>query len=102
MADELNITVAAYSNIERGKAEVTVSRLYRIADILGVQITDLLSSRNMVMEKSPEVYGFATKTDVENLKDLIRQYQQELNLIRKDLLLIKKQTVVTKVKKKKN
>jgi transcriptional regulator with XRE-family HTH domain len=34
MADELGITVAAYSNLERGISEISVSRLTAIAGIL--------------------------------------------------------------------
>lgn len=34
MADELGITVAAYSNLERGVSEISVSRLFIIAELL--------------------------------------------------------------------
>jgi len=34
MADELGITVAAYSNLERGVSDISLSRLYQIAKIL--------------------------------------------------------------------
>jgi transcriptional regulator with XRE-family HTH domain len=42
MADELGITVAAYSNLERGVTEITVKRLYQIAKILKLDPHDLL------------------------------------------------------------
>lgn len=42
MADELGITVASYSNIERGVTELTVVRLYAISEILGVAVQSLL------------------------------------------------------------
>lgn len=34
IANELNLSVSAYSNIERGKTEISVSRLYHISKIL--------------------------------------------------------------------
>ena len=34
MADELGITVAAYSNLERGVSEISVSRLFIISGLL--------------------------------------------------------------------
>jgi transcriptional regulator with XRE-family HTH domain len=34
LADELGITVAAYSNLERGVSEISVNRLFIIANIL--------------------------------------------------------------------
>ena len=34
MADELGITAAAYSNLERGVSDITISRLYEVSRIL--------------------------------------------------------------------
>ncbi len=41
LADELGITVAAYSNIERGITDVTVTRVFQIAQILKLDPTRL-------------------------------------------------------------
>lgn len=43
IADELNITVAAYSNIERGVSDINLTRLEAIARILGTTPTELIS-----------------------------------------------------------
>ncbi len=42
MAFELNISQAAYSKMERGESEITVTRIYEIADILKIPVFDLL------------------------------------------------------------
>lgn len=42
VADELGLTVAAYSNIERGVTDITVSRLRQIAAILEKDMAELL------------------------------------------------------------
>lgn len=42
MAAELGISTGAYSNIERGKTELTVRRLYQIANILKANISSFL------------------------------------------------------------
>ena len=42
MAFMLDISQAAYSNIESGKTEISVRRLMEIADILKVQATELM------------------------------------------------------------
>ena len=42
MATELSISIGAYSNIERGKVDMTVNRLYQIADIFHVNVSVLL------------------------------------------------------------
>jgi len=40
MADELGLTVAAYSNIERGVTDISVSRLTQISGLLGIHPRD--------------------------------------------------------------
>jgi transcriptional regulator with XRE-family HTH domain len=49
VADELGITVAAYSNIERGVTDISVTRAFQIADVLSVNPSHLL------MESKPEL-----------------------------------------------
>jgi transcriptional regulator with XRE-family HTH domain len=44
VADELGITVAAYSNIERGITDISVSRVFQIAAIL--EVNAMVSSWN--------------------------------------------------------
>lgn len=46
MADELGITVAAYSNLERGVTEISINRLFKIAELLKVPINTFLSKEN--------------------------------------------------------
>lgn len=43
MADELGITVAAYSNLERGVTEISINRLFKITELLKVPISVFLS-----------------------------------------------------------
>lgn len=46
MANKLGITQAAYSNLERGKSDITVVQLITIARTLHVEPADLISSRS--------------------------------------------------------
>jgi XRE family transcriptional regulator, regulator of sulfur utilization len=48
MADLLNLSTTAYGDIERGKTDLTVSRLLQIADLLEVPPADLLTG-NMAL-----------------------------------------------------
>lgn len=43
MADMLGLSLPAYADIERGKKEVTLSRLEKIAEKLGVTLNDVLN-----------------------------------------------------------
>ncbi len=42
MSDRLGLTKNNYGKVENGQVELTVSRLYQIADILGVSVNTLL------------------------------------------------------------
>ncbi|WP_299707381.1 helix-turn-helix transcriptional regulator [uncultured Pontibacter sp.] len=42
MAFQLNISQNAYSKLERGETEITVRRIYQIADVLEVSVYELL------------------------------------------------------------
>jgi transcriptional regulator with XRE-family HTH domain len=42
MAEELGISQSAYSKIERGETDITVSQLRKIAVVLGLTLLDLI------------------------------------------------------------
>jgi len=43
VAKSLDITVGAYSKIERGETELTISKLEKISQVLGIDLAQLLS-----------------------------------------------------------
>lgn len=86
MANDLNITPSAYSKIERGITDPSVGRLAQIATILGVDITYFFQGEiESKVEERFVSYGYATKTDVEELSQVIQQLKDELLLIKKEL-----------------
>ncbi len=50
MADGLQISTTAYGDLERGKTEITISRLATIADIFNLDISDLLTDTGIKQE----------------------------------------------------
>lgn len=54
IARDLDIDYSTYGKIERGLIELTVPRMYRIAEILGVSINELMGTKNAnpIPEKS--------------------------------------------------
>jgi len=56
MADKIGISVAAYGCIERGKTDISVTRLARLAEIFEITLFDLLG----ITEKN--VFNFITGT----------------------------------------
>jgi transcriptional regulator with XRE-family HTH domain len=92
MAAELEITAGAYAKIERGETDPSATRLMRIAEILEVDVTSFFQDKSQAtrFEEAPKEYGFATKTDIEQLAHLIKQLNREIEKIKTELVLVKK------------
>ena len=57
MADLLNLSTTAYGDIERGKTDLTLSRLAQIAQVLDVALLTLLTDEAIpaqVIEEKPD------------------------------------------------
>lgn len=92
MAAELEITAGAYAKIERGETDPSATRLLKIAEILEVEVTSFFQDKPQPskVEESPREYGFATKTDIEQLSQLIKQLSRELEKLKAELAAVKK------------
>ena len=77
MSSELGLSIGAYSNIERGKTDITVTRLYEIAALLQVGIYEFLPQMkpNYKLE-DPIAY------DISGLREELRQLRDEISEIR--------------------
>lgn len=42
LADKLEMSLSGYSKLERGEVDITLTKLYRIADILEVSVSQIL------------------------------------------------------------
>ena len=84
VADELDISNSAYAKIERGDTDVQVTRLYAIAKILKVNVADFFQDKNESYQAvdPAKQYGFATKSDIEELTQLVRQLALELEKLK--------------------
>lgn len=106
MAEKLHMSVNGYSKIERGETEPNLSRLQQIADILGVQLNDLLPKNegcvffqiNEGDDNSQNFYNTTQnlETEVERLKlilthkdELLAQQARELSNMQTMLTLLK-------------
>ena len=65
MAEKLGIAQNNYGKIERGITELTVERLYKIAEILGTTPVELLGFENSKLKEKEEI------KEIKNLKDEI-------------------------------
>lgn len=51
-AEKIGITQTNYSNFERGRIDISISRLEKIAEVFNVPITELLSIQNFEFSNS--------------------------------------------------
>ncbi|ADB37193.1 helix-turn-helix domain-containing protein [Spirosoma linguale] len=82
MADLLNLSTTAYGDIERGKTDLTLSRLSQIANVLAISplalLTDEAIPAQVVEEKSEEVASH----ELETLRLVVEKQQLELDKLR--------------------
>ena len=80
VADELGITVAAYSNIERGITDVSVSRVFQIAEIFEVPAARLIEDQEKDIVLEPASTENYTSSLTQQVYMLIQQVHRKMAL----------------------
>lgn len=80
MADELGITVASFSNIERGTTNMNVDRLFKISQLLSMSISELLHEESVTTNINLQDTGEEYES-ISMLKGLISKQQVEIESI---------------------
>jgi transcriptional regulator with XRE-family HTH domain len=84
VAHEMNITIGAYAKIERGETDPSTSRLLQIAEILEVNVISFFEEASELKDGKQD-YGYASKSDVENLSHLVNSLVREIEKLRSEL-----------------
>ena len=81
MAMKLGITLSAYSKIERGKTELTISRLVQIAEILQFELPQFFESEPTTLVEEPIKlgYGFVTRAEFIQQADKLNLLERQLS-----------------------
>jgi transcriptional regulator with XRE-family HTH domain len=97
VALDLGISVGAYNKIESGPTEITVKKLGEIAAILEVDVAYFFREKGLTnkLEDPNKSYGFATKSDIEELISIINIMKQEIAALKANV-----QTLPANKKKK--
>lgn len=85
MAYELGLSTTAYGDIERGKTDLTLSRLNQVAQVLHVSATDLLTGDGLTHEKRPAqeiVVDLTENHEAETLRLRLDKQQLEIEKLR--------------------
>lgn len=85
MAGELGLSTSAYSKIERGVTDPSISRLSEIAKILEVEVTYFFEEKVHKTEDPNKTYGFATRSDIEELTNIINKIKLEIASLKASL-----------------
>ena len=86
MADELDLTPAAYRKIETSETKLTVERLFRIAEILQTPLTELL-------EIDDEFYQQTNSENATGYQQKIANFYQENKEVYEKLLQSKEEQI---------
>ena len=79
VALDLGITPGAYYKIESGPTEISVKKLAEIAAILEVDMSYFFEFKAAnKLEDANKAYGFATKSDIDELVKSINKLKQEV------------------------
>ena len=82
MADLLNLSTTAYGDIERGKTDLTLSRLSQIAQVLGVSSLALLTDEAIPAQVIDEKPADVAHHELETLRLTVEKQQVELDKLR--------------------
>lgn len=81
IAFELGLSRSAYNKIETGTTSPNTNRLQEIAKVLKVDITEFFKdSKAFGKAEDPKLqYGFATKSDIEEMMKVIQSMLTDIN-----------------------
>jgi transcriptional regulator with XRE-family HTH domain len=92
LADELGMSLSGYSKLERGEVEITLSKITKIAEILEINLEQLLSfdvSQVFNVSHNKQVQGLGSKANVINYygddyrEKYIKILEQEIERLKK-------------------
>lgn len=82
MADLLNLSTTAYGDIERGKTDLTLSRLMQIAQVLEVAPVTLLTDEVIQAQVVDSQPNDVISHELETLRLTVEKQQVELDKLR--------------------
>lgn len=88
MASQLGLTETGYRNIERGITEVGATRLFKIAEILQVDILQLLHTSEDTERKNSGMNVEVIKNNENVYKLCIEQYKSENQFLKKQIAIM--------------
>lgn len=89
IADELNLTVAAYSNIERGITGINLQRLYELSEVFDISVAELLDKDQTVSDSNFFENNHTTSVQLSILTQQLSILQQQVNALQAEMFALK-------------
>lgn len=77
IAEKLGITAGAYAKLERAEVDITITRLYELAEIFKVDIEQLIKSPEELSKSS----GYVAQADFDLLYKMVAQINKRVDQI---------------------
>lgn len=110
MAEKTGYSLNGYAKIERGETDITIDKLSKIAEVLGIELEKLfsLNEKNIFnfMDNSPQgnIYGnmYLTETqcvhELEKSRLLLNEREKEIGYLKQEIERLKEIVVLLKEK----
>lgn len=100
MADELGMTQRHYGRIENGEVDITLSQLYKICEVLNVDVSVVLNLReplimNNINHQENKKSNLYFSTDIKNIQELYERMLQD-----KERIIQEKERQITELLRK--
>jgi transcriptional regulator with XRE-family HTH domain len=85
MASVLNLSISGYRNIERGFTEVGITKIFKIAKTLNIEVSQLLYSNNPTITNA---HKSIDNPNSEMVESYIQSHKQEIIFLRKQVEIL--------------
>lgn len=94
MAHELGLSLSGYSKLERGEVDITISKIYKIAEVLKITVEQILNfdaSQIFNVTHNQQVQGLGSQADTINFygddykEKYIKMLELEVERLKKEL-----------------
>ena len=93
MAIELDLTTAAYRKIETGETKLTVERLFKISNILGIPIGDFLEIEKNVNQQVNHGNANIYNQNIDHFYQENREITEQLIKAKEEIIKVKKELI---------
>jgi transcriptional regulator with XRE-family HTH domain len=89
VANQLGLSIRAYSKIETGETQLTINRLNEISKALGVDPIEVLGFDDKQVFNNCKQYGYIGINHINLPEKLIQQYEKTIAVLEDEVKLLK-------------